>query len=172
MIPILHTDRLTLRAPGPGDFDALRGFHRSERSRFVGGPCDAAESWGYLCKAIGHWTMRGFGRWVVTLTGAEDRALGLVGLYHPLDWPEPEIAWTLWEGAEGRGIATEAARAARTYAYDTLGWSTAISLIAPDNTRSIALAERLGCAREGDFDHEEYGFMHIWRHPAAAEVSA
>lgn len=171
-IPTLTTERLTLRAPMAADFDALRAFHSSDRSHFVGGPFTEAESFDYLCKVIGHWTMRGYGRWVVTLTGAEDRPLGLVGPYYPSDWPEPEIAWTLWQGAEGKGIATEAAHAARSFAYETLGWTTAVSMIAPKNVRSIALAERLGCTRDGAFDHERFGRLDMWRHPARAEVPA
>ena len=42
----------------------------------------------------------------------------------------------------------EAAVAARRYAYDTLGWTRPVSYIHPDNARSIALAERLGCVRD------------------------
>ena len=68
--------------------------------------------------------------------------------------------------AEGRGIAFEAALVARRYAYETLGWSTAISLIAPSNARSAALAERLGAAYERDFDHVRYGRAAIYRHPS------
>jgi RimJ/RimL family protein N-acetyltransferase len=55
--------------------------------------------------------------------------------------------------------------AARDYAYDTLGWTSAISLIASDNHRSRALAERLGATRDGDFAHERFGRMQVWRHP-------
>ncbi|MEM9138761.1 MAG: GNAT family N-acetyltransferase, partial [Pseudomonadota bacterium] len=93
------------------------------------------------------------------------RYVGRVGLWFPDGWPEPEIGWSLTAEGEGRGIAHEAALAARAYAYDTLGWTTAISLISPDNVRSIALAERMGCTREPDFEHAEYGTMGVWRHP-------
>ena len=68
--------------------------------------------------------------------------LGLVGLWFPEGWHEPEIGWILFEGAEGRGIAREAAEAARAHAYGTLGWTTAVSVIHPGNARSIALADR------------------------------
>ena len=75
------------------------------------------------------------------------------------------------EHAEGRGIAREAALASRRYAYDTLGWTTAISLISHDNLRSQALAERLGAVREDDYEHPSYGSMRIYRHPGP-EASA
>ena len=95
------------------------------------------------------------------------RALGTAGPWFPEGWPEPEIAWTLWDAeAEGKGYATEAALATRAYAYDTLGWTTAISLILDGNDRSAALAARLGCVREGGFTHAQFGATSIWRHPA------
>jgi RimJ/RimL family protein N-acetyltransferase len=52
--------------------------------------------------------------------------------------------WALARPFWGRGYAFEAATAALRFAFDTLGWSRAISLIAPLNLRSIRLAERLG----------------------------
>lgn len=173
IIPTLLSERLTLRAPSPKDFDAIYAFQSSDRSKFVGGPVSRpAESWSYLAGVIGHWHMRGFGRWVITQTDGDDTALGIVGLHYPFDWPEPEIAWTLYGEAEGNGYAFEAARLARDYAYQTLDWTTAISCVAPENTRSRALAEKLGCRPDGTFEHDEFGTMHIWRHPSPAEVLA
>ena len=90
----------------------------------------------------------------------------MVGLFYPEGWPEPEIAWTVFDGAEGRGIAFESATAARDHAYTALGWTTAVSLIAPDNPRSIALARRLGAVHDGDYPHPDHGTLQIYRHPA------
>ena len=70
--------------------------------------------------------------------------LGEVGIYHLATYPEPEIGWMLVSGAEGRGIAHEAAAALRAWAYARFGWTTLVSYIDPANARSIRLAERLG----------------------------
>ena len=35
-----------------------------------------------------------------------------------------------------------------------------------DNARSIRLAERLGCRKDGIFTHPEHGRLDIWVHPA------
>jgi RimJ/RimL family protein N-acetyltransferase len=115
--------------------------------------------------------LNGFGRWIVA-DRATDAALGVVGPFFPADWPEPEIAWSVFAEAEGRGIAFEAASAARAFAYDRLGWTTAISLIAPENIRSAALARRLGCREDGTHDHPVHGAIPIWRHPGPAEAAA
>lgn len=99
--------------------------------------------------------------------GDTGEALGVVGVLYPEGWPEPEIAWSVFDAAEGRGVAYEAAMAARQYVYDTLGWPSIISCVAPENTRSVALAKRMGCNPEGTFEHDPYGTLHIWRHPGA-----
>ena len=169
-IPTLTTERLTLRAPGPEDFEPFAAFYASERASMVGGPMDRPDAWRALAGIVGHWHMRGYGRWTMVdrATGAP---VGVVGLHCPESWPEPEVGWIAFEGAEGRGLAREAAEAARAHAYGALGWATAISLIDPRNARSIALAERMGAAREADHDHPKYGAMGVWRHPAPGEVA-
>jgi ribosomal-protein-alanine N-acetyltransferase len=163
LIPTLETERFNLRAPKASDLDAHAEFRASERARMVGGPNKRAWTFDHLCGVIGHWQMRGYGRWIVADKGS-DAPLGLVGLYYPEDWPEPEIGWSVYGPAEGKGIAHEAATAARAYAFDVLGWTTVISLIRTDNARSLALAARMGCQHAGDFVHGTYGAMQIWRH--------
>lgn len=164
--PVLETPRLILRAPRLADFDLAAAYQASARARFTGGPVDRNLAWRGFGHMIGHWVLRGYGVFVLQ-ERATGRALGTAGPWFPEGWPEPEIAWTLWDAeAEGKGYATEAALATRTYAYDTLGWTTAISLILDGNDRSAALAARLGCVREGGFTHAQFGATSIWRHPA------
>ncbi|MDD8022883.1 MAG: GNAT family N-acetyltransferase [Paracoccaceae bacterium] len=168
-IPVLETERLILRGPGPQDVAPFVAFYASDRAGFVGGPCGAEPAWRMLAMEIGHWTLRGYGRWI-----AEDKAtgaaVGMIGLFNPEGWPEPEIGWDLFNGFEGQGYATEAARAARRYAYDVLGLPTVISLMRVANTASARVAERLGARLEGQFTHERHGLMNIWRHPAPADL--
>jgi len=165
IVPVLRTERFVLRGYRPEDIDAMAAFYATERSRFVGGPMTAELACRVTMTYAGHWMLRGYGRWMVedAETGA---TLGNVGLWYPDGWPEPELGWTLFDGAEGRGVAYETALAARNYAYGTLGWTTIISLIAPDNAPSRRLAGRLGAWHDADFQHERYGAMQIWRHPA------
>ena len=165
MIPTIETERLRLRAPRMEDFAAYAAFRGSQRARILGGPFSEAVAFEQLAAILGHWHLRGFGRFMVA-ERASDAPLGIVGPFYPFDWPEPEIAWSVFEEAEGKGIAYEAAYAARAFAYETLGWETAISCVAPDNTRSIRLAERLGATFERALDIPDLGDLHIYRHPA------
>ena len=160
----LETERLLLRPIREADIAHEQAFYQTDRARFVGGALHPHEVWRAVASQIGHWHLRGFGPFAVEEKATGDYC-GHVGPWYPADWPEPEISWTLMPSAEGRGIGYEAAMASRDWAYGTLGWRTAISLIDPSNRRSIALAERMGAQRDGSFQHYRYGEMGIWRHP-------
>lgn len=168
-IPTLETTRLVLRAPQASDIEAYAAFCASPRSATVGGPFSRDEAFSRLSALLGHWHLRGYGRWMVT-DRESGAPLGVVGLMYPESWPAPEIAWSLFDAAEGKGIAHEAAVAARDYAYRVLHWDTVISCVAGDNDRSTALAERMGCVRDGVFDHPRFGSLVVWRHRPASEV--
>ena len=165
--PVLQTDRLILRAPEAGDWPVCSAFLASDRSRFIrSGEIDLGRAWRAFGHVIGHWVLRGYGVFVLQdrVTGA---AIGTSGPWFPEGWPEPEIAWTLWDPSrEGQGLAAEAALASRAHAFDSLGWTTAISLILNGNSRSEALARRLGCVADGGYTHAQFGATTIWRHPA------
>lgn len=168
-IPVIETERLRLRAPAMADFDAYADFRGSERSRSIGGPFDRATSLDDFAALLGYWDLRGYGRWIIA-DKATDEPLGTTGVYYPESWPEPEIAWSLFTGAEGRGIAFEAAQAARAHAYSAFGFASIVSMIDAANTRSIALAQRLGCTKEGAYD-TRHGRLDMWRHPSAEALA-
>ena len=169
--PVLETERLRLRAPASADFEAWAAYKASDRARFTGGPQERAQAWRGFAGIIGHWVVRGYGMFVVTRRG-EDAALGLVGPWCPEGWPGQEIGWMLFDAElEGRGLAREAAEAARAHAYELLGWPTAISLIDAGNTRSQALARRMGCVAEGVADVPGIGTIGVWRHPGPDALS-
>lgn len=167
MTDILHTSRLVLRRPGPDDWPAARDFFLSDRSAGIGGPLSLGQAWRAFAAELGHWEMRGYGMWAVCRRD-EDRALGLIGPWHPADWPETEIGWMIFDSAaEGTGIATEAARAAIAHARDALGWTRIVSYIAPDNARSIRLAEKLGATCDpGAPQPDPAKPCRVFRHPA------
>jgi ribosomal-protein-alanine N-acetyltransferase len=166
-IPTIETQNLRLRSPEWRDFDTYAAFRMGPRAAHVGGPNTRAQAFDKLGEIIGHWHLRGYGRWMVA-DKVTDAPLGVVGLFFPSDWPEPEIAWSVFDGAEGRGVAYEASLASRAYAYDTLGWKTVVSCTTPENTRSQALALRLGATREADFTTEDGMLLQVYRHEVPA----
>jgi RimJ/RimL family protein N-acetyltransferase len=143
----IETERLTLRLPDADDLEAYAAMLADpEVNRFVGGaelaqPDIAFRALGWL---IGHWHLRGYGPWIV-VERASGKLVGRVGGFYPLDWPALEIAWTLARPAWGRGLALEAALAARAAVLEHLAPERLVSVVATDNARSARLARRLGC---------------------------
>lgn len=171
MTPVLETPRLTLRAFAPGDVEAFAGFYASPASAFVGGPEDLIATWRRIASYAGCWALRGYGKFVV-VDKASGRPAGIVGPWYPEGWPEPEIGWTVLPEFEGRGYAAEAAIRAIGYAYDELGWRTAMSAVFLGNERSTRLAGRLGARLDGTAEIKPYGVLEIWRHLPPAEFRA
>lgn len=166
MTPALTTPRLILRLPQAGDWPFYRAYRFSPRSTLAGE--DEGMAWTHFAAFFGHWTLRAFGRFI-----AQDRLtgdpIGHFGPFHPAGHAEGELTWTLWDASsEGQGLALEAASATRAHAFSTLGWTTAVSHIDAANTRSQALATRLG-ARRDETAMGPYGpAIQVWRHPVQA----
>ncbi len=140
----LETQRLILRRPEVGDFEAWVDLMGDERSsRFIGGPMSRPEAWRSLGLMTGHWDLRGYGNFACILktTGA---CIGRVGPWYPEGWPGQEVGWALRISFQGQGYAEEAARAAMDWAFETLDWSEVVHCIDPLNLPSIRLADRLG----------------------------
>lgn len=169
--PVIETERLILRAARLADFEPFLAFGLSDRARFVRpADYDRETAWRGFGHMVGHWLLRGFSQFVVE-ERATGRAIGTVGPWYPDGWPEPEIGWTIWaDDLEGRGYATEAAQAARRFAYDTFGWRTAVSYIHPDNARSIALARRLGAVEDSAAAHPGTEPCLVFRHPRPEDL--
>jgi RimJ/RimL family protein N-acetyltransferase len=165
-IPDISTERLTLRQPDPSDFEGYAAFMADARSTMTGGPMDRPTAWRAFAGELGHWTIRGYG--LMTVVDKDSGArVGQVGFWNPEGWLEVELGWRVYDGFEGRGLAAEAATAMLDVAYNTLGWGPLISVIAPANTRSIRLAERLGARLERDDWHTPSGKPAlIYRHTA------
>jgi [ribosomal protein S5]-alanine N-acetyltransferase len=109
---------------------------------------------------VEHWRTHGFGVWAVE-ERESGRFLGQCGLNtlpggqtrsHAPERraaaPEIEILWALERGAWGRGLATEAARAALDHAFDVVGLDRVVALARPTNGRSRRIMEKLGMAWE------------------------
>lgn len=60
-----------------------------------------------------------------------------------------EIGYWLASSARGRGVVTRAVRALCDITFRDLGFNRVNVRVAPENAASLAVAERLGCVREG-----------------------
>lgn len=144
MIPEVETERLLLRGPKPEDFSVYREFFAdAEGSSTYGGPMSADRAWRVLATDLGHWQLRGFGRWsvVVKKTG---EMVGGCGLWWPEGYPRSELTWWIIPAHRRHGYATEASRAAVRFGYDTLKWPLVETHMNDENEPARRLAETLG----------------------------
>ena len=91
--------------------------------------------------------------------------IGWCGL-RPGDSPlNPELFYGLAPSAQGKGLASEAARAAVHYAHTLPGIESVWSATRVDHAVSIAVMERIGMVfeRRGDLDGVMSVVYRIWR---------
>jgi RimJ/RimL family protein N-acetyltransferase len=148
-VPVLRTARLVLRGWQQADrepFAALNGDPLV--GEMLGGRLTREQSDAMIDRFTDRWRTEGYSLWAVE--GAGDGVfLGTVGLSIPSFAPERtvEVGWRLAHHAWGRGYATEAARAAVRFAFETLGLAELVSYTAAINARSRRVMEKLGMAR-------------------------
>ena len=159
MTPVLETERLLLRSFRDDDLQGLAALCADPVvMRHFPETLDHAASERLAGRIKAHFDRHRFGPWSVEIKDTR-RYAGFVGLMVPTFethfTPCVEVGWRLARKYWGRGYATEAARAALTFGFDTVGCAEIVSMTVPDNRRSRAVMARLGMKRqvEDDFDH-------------------
>ncbi|MEL6682322.1 MAG: GNAT family N-acetyltransferase [Pseudomonadota bacterium] len=140
-VPVIETERLVLRLPRISDWAVLEPIFTSDRAIHIGGPMSAEDAWLDFNQLVAGWILRGHG--ALTICDTDGTVLGLVLLGHEYGDPQPELGWLLTAEAEGRGIATEAARALLPFCHRIYG-PDFVSYIADGNAASVRVAEKLG----------------------------
>ncbi|NUO49699.1 MAG: GNAT family N-acetyltransferase [Polyangiaceae bacterium] len=147
--PTLETERLILRPAAAEDFEAWAAFSADpEATKHLGGPMERMVAWRSLCAMTGAWLIRGFSMFSV-IERASGAWVGRLGPWMPEGWPGTEVGWGIAPAFQRKGYAVEGATAAIDWAFDNLGWSEVIHLIAPANLPSQRVAARLGSTLRG-----------------------
>src|ERR1700691_4275001 len=112
-VPVIETERLTLRAHCIADFAASAAMWADPvTTRHIGGrPQTEEETWSRLLRYVGHWALLGFGYWVVEekATGSFVGELGFADYKRDMEPPlkdTPEIGWIFAAQFQGKGYAT------------------------------------------------------------------
>jgi RimJ/RimL family protein N-acetyltransferase len=174
---ILSTERLVLRQWRPSDREP---FARLNADAVVmehfPGVLNHAESDSFADRIDAHFKRLGFGLWAVQVPG-EAAFVGFVGLSIPTFeapfMPAVEIGWRLDSNYWGRGLASEAARAAITDGFERCGLSEIVSFTVPANIRSIRVMRSLGMTNDeaDDFQHPRLPEHHRLRHHVLYRLS-
>lgn len=164
-VPVITTEHCRLRGPVLSDFPACAEIACSDRGKFVGGPMSREDAWYEFTAMAAGWMLHGHGGWTIE-DAKTSEVLGFVVLGLEPGDNEVELGYSLTAAAEGKGVATETARAVRDWAEAVLKLSGLVSYVDPDNARSIAVAKRLKATRdpaaEAEFDHP----VLVYRHPS------
>lgn len=108
---------------------------------------------------------QGWGFWAVEVKGGAP-FIGFVGMAHvtfeEVFTPAVEIGWRLATAFHGQGYASEAARAALAFGFDTLKQDKIVAYTATANFPSQAVMNRIGMTRSADWDFD---------HPRVADGS-
>jgi len=165
----LRTSRLFLRRWLAADREPFAQMSADARvMEFFPSTYSPEETDAVIARIQAHFDARGFGLWAVEIPGVAPFA-GFVGLSTPRFeahfTPCVEIGWRLAAQHWGQGYATEAARAALAFGFETLGLREIVALTAPDNRRSRRVMEKLGMTHNpaDDFDHPFFSEEHRLR---------
>ena len=173
--PVLATDRLRLRPFRTEDFEPYSAVMADPNVvRHIGGqPLAREEAWRRLLCSPGLWAMLGYGYWAVERR--EDGAyVGQIGFadfkrdMQPSIEGLPEMGWIFAPKAQGRGYASEAAKAAMAWVDAALKAPETVAIIDPDNAPSIRVAEKIGFAEREQAQYRGETILLFRRRLAAA----
>ena len=151
----LRTERLILRAWRDGDREPFAALNADPVvMEHFPAPLSRVESDRMVDRIEATFAEHGLRLWAVEVVDGPP-FIGFTGLQRPAFMPEfVEVGWRLARAYWGAGYATEAARAAVDYAFDTLGLPELISMTVPSNVRSQRVMAKLGFVRDRDADFE------------------
>jgi len=159
MLPDLRTTRLLLRPWRSEDRDALAAMNADPRvMEYFPKTMTLEESQAMFDRFHAHVDEHGFGIWAVEIPGVAACA-GFLGLWRPKFvthfTPCVEMGWRLAAAHWNRGYATEGAKAAMTYGFESLALDELVAFTAVENVRSRRVMEKLGMTWNpaDDFDH-------------------
>lgn len=159
MKSVIETERLILREWSPADREPFARMNADpEVMRYFPKVLSRDESDAVADHIERKMKLYGFGLWAVDVPGVVSFA-GFVGLSVPsfeaAFTPCVEIGWRLAREHQGRGYATEAARAALAFGFDRLRLDEVVSFTVPINAPSLRVMEKLEMTRDpaDDFDH-------------------
>jgi [ribosomal protein S5]-alanine N-acetyltransferase len=143
----LETARLRLERLAPEHAEALRAIWSDpEVARFlISRPRSPAELDALFARNLE--AARKLDGWAVR-EQASGAVIGRVGFFGFGERERPELAFLLARDAWGRGLATEAARAALGEGFGALAFPEVVALVRPGNAGAIRVLAKLGFASE------------------------
>jgi ribosomal-protein-alanine N-acetyltransferase len=162
-IPIIKTERLTLRAFAKEDAEPLQEILSEDGVlQFFPNtnPPSLEGMEKFIAGQLRHWDERGFGWWAVT-DAITQYLLGWSGLQYLPDTDEIEIGYLLKKSHWGKGLATEGAEQGVRMGFEQLELDFIVGIVHPENIGSHRVLEKLGLHR---VEQTEYFGMSVYRY--------
>lgn len=168
---IITTERLVLRQWREEDLEPFAKLNADPKVReFFPGLMSREECERSIKLMSDHITRCEWGLWAASLIET-DEFIGFIGLedvyFQAHFTPAVEIGWRLALDYWGKGYATEGAKAALAYGFDTLNMDEIVSFTAVQNRRSRRIMEKIGMNHNSkdDFDRPKLPKEHpLQRH--------
>jgi ribosomal-protein-alanine N-acetyltransferase len=161
VVVVIETPRLILRRLVADDANGLaETLCDPDNMRYYPAPFSRSDVDAWIAKTLWRYGEHGYGLWALIEKESGELA-GNCGLMQQMvdTVPETEVAYHLARRFQGKGLATDAARACIEYAFHELGKQRIISLIRPENLPSRRVAERNGMTVEKET--EWAGLLHL-----------
>lgn len=144
----LHSDRLRLEPLAPGHIENLYAIYQEPavRRHLITCPRDRSEFQAIFQHALSFANTHGM--WAL-FTPHADAFVGRVGFFEFSEAARPELAFLLSSRFWGQGFATEACRAALSWAFPRHSWFECVALVRPANDAAGRVCSKLGMRREG-----------------------
>jgi len=156
MVPLMETERLTLRDHRLEDFPAHAAMWSDERTlrHFSGTRRSEEEIWLRFLRNQGQWQLMGSGMWALEdkASGAYAGTVGFIHAKRVMDIPfrdEPEIGWVIAPDFHGKGFAREAVAEILSWGDVHLEASQSWCMINPANLASRKVAAAAGYREVG-----------------------
>lgn len=154
----LKTERLLLRQWKKEDYSHFAKLNADPAvMKYYPSTLSKAESNAMADKIQSILSEKLWGFWALEIIETK-QFIGFVGLHEPsYDLPVTpciEIGWRLAKEHWGKGYATEAGKAALTFAFENLGLNEVYSFASVNNQKSWAVMQRLGLQNtDNNFEH-------------------
>lgn len=166
---MIQTSRLILRNWTKEDMEPFAALNQDPRvMEFFPGLISRQDSDQFVKIVSDHISDFGWGFWAASLieTGEFIGFIGLKNVSFTAHFiPAVEVGWRLAFKHWGKGYATEGAKAALKYAFETLQLGEVVSFTTTQNIRSRHVMEKIGMHHDpkDDFDHPKLSEGHPLR---------
>ncbi len=154
---MIRTERLLLERPSEKDFEQYYGIFSKLENNLHNpkGAMDLENAKIAFANLLNHWNGYNFGMWRISEIKTPHIIIGFGGIDYRLygDETKLNLGYRFDEKYWGKGYATELAKSAIHFAFETLGKTEVYAFVRPLNSASVRVLEKSGMLHTGLLDN-------------------